>query len=97
MEAEGFKVLSASDFQQVKAACEEARFQLAVIGHTLMPKIKRAIAAVIRDKTPRTPILELCLVSPEVPDADYVLIGQDPAKLVQMVNKIARESARRTG
>jgi len=59
LEAEGFEVHAASDFLQVQSACNEDRFQLAIVDHTLAPKIKRAIAAVIREKRPSTYILEL--------------------------------------
>lgn len=91
IEAEGFAFHSASDFLQVEAACQTDRFQLAVVDPTLTPKIKRAIGAVIREKRPSTVILELCQVSSEIPDADYILIGHDPFELMQMVKRIARE------
>jgi hypothetical protein len=91
LEAEGFEVHAASDFLQVQSACNEDRFQLAIVDHTLAPKIKRAIAAVIREKRPSTYILELCQVSSEIPDTDYILIGHEPDALVKMVLRIARE------
>ena len=91
LQAEGFDVHTASDFLQVQSACAEDRFQLAIVDHTLAPKIKRAIAAVIREKRPGTVVLELCQVSSEIPDADYLLIGHDPDALVRMVLRIARE------
>ncbi len=91
IEAEGFEFHSASDFLQVEAACQTDRFQLAVVDPTLAPKIKRAIGAVIREKRPSTLILELCQVSSEIPNADYVLIGHDPHELMRMVKRIARE------
>lgn len=91
LEAEGFEVHSASDFLQVEAACRDDKFQLAIVDHTLAPKIKRAIAAVIREKRAGTFILELCQISSEIPDSDYVLIGHDPEALVRMVLRIARE------
>ena len=87
----GFDVHTASDFLQVEAACNEDRFQLAVVDHTLAPKIKRAIAAVIREKRKGTLILELCQVSSEIPDADYILIGHAPDALMNMVLRIAKE------
>lgn len=89
-QAEGFDVHTASNFKQVEAACHEDRFQLAVVDHTLAPKIKRAIAAIIRDKRRGTFILELCQVSSEIPDADYLLIGSEPAALVATIKRIAR-------
>lgn len=91
LEAEGFDVHTASDFLQVQSACNEDRFQLAIVDHTLASKIKRAIAAVIREKRPGTFILELCQVSSEIPDTDYILIGHEPDALVKMVLRIARE------
>lgn len=91
IEAEGFEFHSASDFLQVEAACQTDRFQLAVVDPTLTPKIKRAIGAVIRQKRPQTLILELCQVSSEIPDADYILIGHDPGALIRLVKSIARE------
>ena len=91
LEAKGFEVHTASDFLQVQSACNEDRFQLAIVDHTLAPKIKRAIAAVIREKRAGTFILELCQVSSEIPDTDYILIGHEPDALVQMVLRIAKE------
>ena len=91
LEAEGFDVHTASDFLQVEAACHADKFQLAIVDHTLAPKIKRAVAAVIREKRKGTYILELCQVSSEIPDADYLLIGHQPQALVQMVLRIKRE------
>lgn len=91
LQAESFEVHTAADFLQVEAACSADIFQLAIVDHTLAPKIKRAIAAVVREKRPGTVILELCQVSSEIPDADYLLIGSEPEALVKMVQRIARE------
>ena len=87
LEAQGYEVVSASDFKEVREACENASFDLVIIGHSLDPKTKRAIAVTIREHTPGVPILEMCLVSPEIKDAEFST-SDSPADLIASVRRI---------
>jgi hypothetical protein len=88
LEAEGFRVVPAMDFLQVKAACAEGGFGLAIVDHSIGANVKRAIAATVRQQRPGVEIIELCLVSPEIPDAEYHLISPEPSDLVKKLREI---------
>jgi DNA-binding response OmpR family regulator len=87
LQAQGFEIISAGDFREVREACETYAFDLVIIGHSLDPKIKRAIAVSIRESNPDTPILEMCLVSPEIKGAEYST-SDSPADLIAAVRRI---------
>ncbi|HUQ49606.1 MAG TPA: response regulator [Terriglobales bacterium] len=91
----GYLVVSATNIRELSHVCRRSLFDLAIIGHGFDPAKKKRIAAIIRQHCPGTPLLEMCRVSPEIPDSEFVLHGADPQDLVNEVNAILRGDARK--
>lgn len=60
---------------------------LAILGHGFRGSDKRRIALALNHLFPGIPILEMCLNSPEVPGADFML-SNSPEHLVSAVTEI---------
>ncbi len=90
LEVEGHKVVSASNFLEVTAACNQKDIDLIIVGHTIAANVKRAITATIRQNEIAAPILELFLISPEIPDAEYALMESGPEQLIGKIRQIFR-------
>jgi hypothetical protein len=59
LERAGHKVLSATGEQELEHACVAHRIDAVVIGHSLSPKAKQRVLALIRENCPSSKILEL--------------------------------------
>ena len=99
LEQAGHSIVDARDARAVVAACAAHRFEVAVIGQALSPRIKRHIAALIRQHCPAAKLLEM--YEPHqgsaVPDADDWMetFPQNPAELPARVERLAREQGYR--
>lgn len=61
--------------------------QLAVIGHGFKGSDKRKLALALNQLFPGIPILEMCIHSPEIPGADFIL-NNSPEHLVSAIGEI---------
>jgi CheY-like chemotaxis protein len=92
LEQAGHTVIDARDGREVVAACAAHRFDVAVIGQAVSPRIKRHIAALIRQHCPGAKLLEMH--EPHegraVPDADDWLESppQNPGELPARVERL---------
>ena len=59
LERAGHTVLTATSERELVAACEKHRFDVAVIGQTVSPRMKRTIASLIRSHCRSARVLEL--------------------------------------
>ena len=88
LKEQGFMVVSASGLREISHVCRRSKFDLIVVGHAFEENEKLAIAEVLRKDAPGTPILEICRVSPVLPQAQHVLRSPDPEDLVREVKNI---------
>lgn len=87
---QGFMVVSATTPREISHVCRRAKFDLIVVGHAFEDDQKVAIGEVLRKDAPGTPILEICRVSPVLPNAQFVLRSPEPSDLVAEVKNILR-------
>src|SRR3954469_16918994 len=78
LEEAGFVVTSIGSLRETQHVCRRASFDLVMIEQSLEADEKRMIAASVREHCKDTPIMEICRVSPEVPNAEYVLRDPSP-------------------
>jgi hypothetical protein len=94
LERAGHRVIMASDERELTAVCEVNDFDVAVIGQTISPKVKRAVASLIRRSCPSAKILELYppYQGKAVEDADSWLEVPSavPDELAERVNDLTR-------
>lgn len=98
LERAGHRVVMADDERELTAACEANDFDVAVIGQTISPKMKRAVASLIRRACPSAKILELypAYQGKAVADADsWLEVPADiPDQLAERVNDLAQKQGR---
>lgn len=72
LERAGHRVVTAVNENELSVACKEHQFDVAVIGESLGPQMKRHVVELIRQHCPDTKILELYQLSTarSVKDAD---------------------------
>jgi DNA-binding response OmpR family regulator len=87
LEQEGYQVLSLADPSEGHAFSTDDKFDLAIVGHNFRGQDKRKIAQLINKQFPGLPILELCLHSPEIPGADFIL-SDSPDEILIAVREI---------
>jgi DNA-binding NtrC family response regulator len=87
----GFTVAAVSTVREVEHVTGITTFDLAILGRTVTDPHKCDAAKAIRTRQPNTPLLEICNVSPCVPNADYVLRSPNPEDLAEMVRTILLE------
>jgi len=93
LENAGHTVIDARDERDVLAACNERRFDVAVIGQAVSPRVKQHIAAVVRQHCPSARLLEM--YGPHegraVQDADDWMeaLPQIPGELRERVERLA--------
>jgi len=87
LEQAGHEVLSLADPTQDYTFSKDDKFDLAIIGHNFRGEDKRRIARHINELFSGLSILELCLHSPEIPGADF-LLSDAPDELLSAVREI---------
>jgi len=94
LERAGHRVVSVTDAKTLTSVCEKHTFDVAVIGQTVSPNMKRRIAFLVRQHCPDAKILELCQ-----PNAAKVLTDADswlnlpvdgPKELADRVDELAQ-------
>jgi len=93
LERAGHQVIPATDEKTLLAACKEHSFDVAVIGRSISPKVKRRVGLLIREYCPGIKILEL--YSPhegkvlEDADASLLVPADVPSELADRVEELA--------
>ena len=98
LERAGHRVVSARDAQEVTAACNCNRVEVAVIGQSSPPEMKRLVASLVHQYCPSAKILELLppYQSRTLEDADSWLEVPTsiPKELADEVSRLAKANAR---
>jgi hypothetical protein len=93
LERAGHVVVPALDEASLIQACQQNKFDVAVVGQTVSPKIKRRIAGLIRESCREAKLLELYTVSSGrvLDDADSWLevLADVPQELAARVGALA--------
>jgi len=93
LERAGHVVVPALDEASLIKACQQNKFDVAVVGQTVSPKIKRRIAGLIRESCSNAKLLELYTVSSGrvLDDADSWLevLADMPQELALRVEALA--------
>lgn len=93
LEKAGHTVITATDPRTVAAACQQYRFDVAVLGQSVSPESKRILGGLIRQLCSSVKILELYQANsgPEIQDADsWLEVPTDvPQDLAQRVSELA--------
>ena len=89
LERHHYEVVPALNFKEVEEACKRSNFDLALIGHDIEPKIKKAIGVKIREHRPDSPIVEMCRYSPEI-EGSIFTTTESPAELLQTIAEVCR-------
>ena len=84
----GFTVAAVSTVREVDHVAGITRFDLVILGRTVTDAHKREAAKALRNRQPNTPLLEICNLSPCVPNADHVLRSPNPEDLAEIVRMI---------
>ena len=94
LEQAGHTVITAGEDQEIVIACQQHRFDVAVIGQSAPPKLKRHLFSLIRRECASAKILELV-----TPDVDKALQAADswlelpslvPYALAKRVDELAK-------
>jgi hypothetical protein len=99
LERAGHTVISATNERQVTDACSRQSIDVAVIGHSVTPKVKKGVLALIRERCPSARILELYESGrgKALEDADSWLEtrGNLPDEFIERVGELASTLKRR--
>jgi len=87
LEQEGYSVCSALNLTEVEILAKTENIDLALIGHGFRGPEKRKIARAVNQHFPGLPILEMCLHSPEIPGADFVL-SDSPVDVIKAIKQV---------
>ena len=86
----GYDVVSAANLRETRNALKSGDFDLVILGVSLDPASKREIAAASRKLCDKAQILELCRISPEVPEAEHHLFSAEPEEVDHAVRRMLR-------
>jgi CheY-like chemotaxis protein len=84
----GYEVISVANSRETRNALRSGDFDLVILGVSIDGKIKREIAASVRKLCSEGQILELCRISPEVPDAEHHLFSAEPEEIDHSIRRI---------
>ena len=85
-----FEVASAANLRETRNALKAGDFDLVILCVSIDATEKREMATLARKFCENAQILELCRISPEVPDAEHHLFSPEPEDLDQAVSSILR-------
>lgn len=83
----GHEVASLSHLPAIEQLQIIYKPDLAVVGHGFAGPDKRKIALTLNQAFPGIPILELCMHSPEIPGADFIL-SHSPESLLSAIEEL---------
>lgn len=87
LENAGHEVVSFAAMPKVEDLEPIMKPDLAMVGHGFRGPDKRKTALALNQAFPGIPILELCMHSPEIPGADFIL-SHSPEHLVTAVREV---------
>lgn len=87
LETAGYDVVSFTSMPVISDLEHSGKPDLAVVGHGFPGPDKRKIALALNQEFPGLPILEMCMNSPEIPGADFIL-SHSPEHLVVAVRDV---------
>ncbi|MBV9144487.1 MAG: hypothetical protein JO065_01130 [Acidobacteria bacterium] len=90
LEARSFEVTSAANLRETRNALKSGDFDLVVLCVSIDGEDKREMASLARRLCEGAQILELCRISPEVPDAEHHLFSPEPEDLDETIGRILR-------
>ena len=85
-----FEVASVANVRETRNALKSGDFDLVILCVSIDPDEKRAMANLARKLCEKAKILELCRISPEVPEAEHHLFNPEPEDLDRTVGRILR-------
>lgn len=88
-----FEVASTANLRETRNALKAGDFDLVILCISVDGDEKREMASIARKLCDHAQILELCRISPEVPDAEHHLYSPEPQDLDQTVGRILRGEA----
>jgi hypothetical protein len=88
LENRNFEVASAANLRETRNALKSGEFDLDILCVSIDGNEKREMANLTRRFCERAQILELCRISPEVPQAEHHLYSPEPEDLDQTVSRI---------
>jgi DNA-binding NtrC family response regulator len=87
LEDAGYEVVSFSSVPLIQELEKAGKPDLAVLGHGFRGSDKRKLALALNQLFPGIPILEMCIHSPEIPGADFI-VNNSPEHLVSAISEI---------
>ena len=90
LENRGFDVVSTGNLRETRNALKSADFDLVILGISLDGELKREMVILTRKLCANAQILELCRISPEVPEAEHYLVAAEPEEIDHTVHRILR-------
>jgi len=95
LEAAGHTVVTVTDELTLVSVCNQHHFDVAVVGQTTGPRMKRRIASLVREHCPQVPLLELyeTHIGREIEDADSWLATpvEVPKEFPDRVSELAND------
>lgn len=89
LESKGYRISSASDFDEATKLCRQGSFQLLVLGQAIPYFEKLALIEAYRTKRPLAPVISLRTTGqPMVEAAQYNAVADDPGELLSIVSII---------
>jgi hypothetical protein len=85
-----FEVASAANLRETRNALKTGDFDLVILCVSIDGAEKREMAGMARKMCDGAQILELCRISPEVPEGEHHLYSPEPEDLDQTVGRILR-------
>ena len=83
----GYEVESVLNVRDLRSACKRRKFDLVIVCHSLDSRAKQFLGANMWLLCRNTPVLELCIVSPEMKTGHH-LINPSPEALLESVESI---------
>ena len=90
LENRGFDVVSTANLRETRNALKSGDFDLVILGISMDGELKREMAILTRKLCANAQILELCRISPEVPEAEHYLVAAEPEEIDHTVRRILR-------
>lgn len=91
LEGAGFSVIAVGTTREVEYVASRTIFDLVILGRTVGAENKKFAAQTVKQKLPRSPILEICDIRQCVDNPDYVLHNSNPEELMEMVESIFKK------
>jgi DNA-binding response OmpR family regulator len=88
LKGEGYRVVSATGFEQAVTKCKIGAFDLLILGHTVPAEDKRALVKIFREHCPAPVLVLRRLGQAAIADAEYQSLSDSPQRLLDLVKQI---------